>query len=756
MLNTITLFLSLLLFLQLSAQSKKDFDLSLPDNEIGKTTVYRDGKMFKGTKLEYSLMEGGYFTMGTSNGISESNLDNQLQLTFGHPYALTSFIEISINGGAYLNFDDLFPAAAISKSNDTLAVAGASENLSALIYLNQKNDSTISITGSIFNTGAETIEASMKLNIDPAIGKWGDGFLFYNDEFFAQQNVITGISSSDQIEIYERSGQPFGAGISLSFPGNLPESFAVMNWNYSDETITELFDLYVEIESPTVNIEPESSYEFAVEVKLLEPEFTNPVFVRWDFPQFLTVDNGLLFPRNINSMIRAYNSIESNIQIESLSFSANELIDTTTSFKDTIINVNSSTYMGMNIFVPENYEDKTLSVTLEALNADGIALDAVTRRIFIPAVPLSDSGLVVNVDSIMTSGFPDIDIRFNVKNEETGGYVFGLRKENIFLYEEGTRLYDYTIMKDTSGGSNEVDIVFVLDVTGSMSDEIVAVKNNIIEFADSLILRGVDYRLGMVTFLDIIENVYDFTDDAVLFKSYVAEQFAHGGGDYPENSLEALNTATQFDFRPSSNRMVIWITDASYHEGDGVTSLTVEDVLPNLLTAGMTVNCIGNSYEQTDFYDPIVIPTGGTFYDIYGNFRDILLDITRGQSTFNYLLSYTSTQAAGSQINGTIEVHYAGLGAIENFVIPGTLSPQKYAPVLQCYPNPFNPYVNIQVEKSIQSMGAVRIFNVLGEVVYSANIPAGEPLFRLTWNGITDSGFKVSSGVYIVRAVLEN
>ncbi len=69
------------------------------------------------------------------------------------------------------------------------------------------------------------------------------------------------------------------------------------------------------------------------------------------------------------------------------------------------------------------------------------------------------------------------------------------------------KIENFTLAKDTSGGTNKADIIFVLDVTGSMTNEINGVKENIVEFADSLSAQGIDFRLGMVTFLDEVENI---------------------------------------------------------------------------------------------------------------------------------------------------------------------------------------------------------------------------------------------------------
>ena len=50
---------------------------------------------------QYTLMNGGYFTIGTNKGISDSIFDDQCQLTFGHPFALSSNPLITVDGHKY-------------------------------------------------------------------------------------------------------------------------------------------------------------------------------------------------------------------------------------------------------------------------------------------------------------------------------------------------------------------------------------------------------------------------------------------------------------------------------------------------------------------------------------------------------------------------------------------------------------------------------------------------------------------------------
>ena len=45
-----------------------------------------------------------------------------------------------------------------------------------------------------------------------------------------------------------------------------------------------------------------------------------------------------------------------------------------------------------------------------------------------------------------------------------------------------------------------VDIVFLVDTSGSMSDEIEAVKSSCQSFADNIIKEGISVKLGLVGF----------------------------------------------------------------------------------------------------------------------------------------------------------------------------------------------------------------------------------------------------------------
>ena len=70
----------------------------------------------------------------------------------------------------------------------------------------------------------------------------------------------------------------------------------------------------------------------------------------------------------------------------------------------------------------------------------------------------------------------------------------------------------------------------------------------------------------------------------------------------------------------------------------------------------------------------------------------------------------------------------------------------------QNYPNPFNPTTTVQFDIPTRSMVNISIFNVLGQktrTLVNEELEAGS--WEEEWNGLSDGGAKVSSGIYFYR-----
>ena len=140
-----------------------------------------------------------------------------------------------------------------------------------------------------------------------------------------------------------------------------------------------------------------------------------------------------------------------------------------------------------------------------------------------------------------------------------------------------------------------VDIVFVIDVTGSMSGTIDTVKKATLTFHESLKEKLAEYhrslsqlRVKVVWFRDYYADgtsAYGESEFMELpaqkedFYSFVSGLTATGGGDTPETSLEALTLAMRSDFVQEGERkrhIVILFTDAPAHPFEERETLTKE------------------------------------------------------------------------------------------------------------------------------------------------------------------------------------
>ncbi len=188
----------------------------------------------------------------------------------------------------------------------------------------------------------------------------------------------------------------------------------------------------------------------------------------------------------------------------------------------------------------------------------------------------------------------------------------------------------------SSGTMAQADIVFIIDTTGSMSDEINNVKNNVGYFVDTLKEKGISAGLALVEYRDIEVDGYDSTKvhkngtsnwfyDMNAYKNKIdSALYADGGGDTPECVVDALETARLLDLRASSGKIFILVTDADYKEDNryGIPSMSAEIEL--LKNAGVNCSVVTTSYEK-DIYYNLYVSTGGIYANIYGDFYNELM-----------------------------------------------------------------------------------------------------------------------------------
>ncbi|MDR1441720.1 MAG: cutinase family protein [Bifidobacteriaceae bacterium] len=132
------------------------------------------------------------------------------------------------------------------------------------------------------------------------------------------------------------------------------------------------------------------------------------------------------------------------------------------------------------------------------------------------------------------------------------------------------------------GGSTGLDVVFLVDSTGSMQDDIREARG--VATALSGVVAVTNGRVGLAEYRDS-GDVFtarvrsDLQQDLGEFTTELAAISVTGGGDEPEALLHALkHTMNTVSWRDGATKAVVMLTDASYHDPDRVDGTTLGEV----------------------------------------------------------------------------------------------------------------------------------------------------------------------------------
>lgn len=165
--------------------------------------------------------------------------------------------------------------------------------------------------------------------------------------------------------------------------------------------------------------------------------------------------------------------------------------------------------------------------------------------------------------------------------------------------------------------SEKVDVVFVLDETASMVDNIRGIRAYFEYIFDALERDGRDVTFGLITFTDKVKN-YGRTDDLGKFKNWLFKIDVDRGGDISEAGLDALMTAVEkIKFRPKAQRFFVYASDAAFHDADydGRSIYSLDETIATLQKEKIRVEVIGLDYLPVK---QIAMATGGTWRAIPG------------------------------------------------------------------------------------------------------------------------------------------
>ena len=163
------------------------------------------------------------------------------------------------------------------------------------------------------------------------------------------------------------------------------------------------------------------------------------------------------------------------------------------------------------------------------------------------------------------------------------------------------------IVETSEGGP--IDVVFVIDASGSMGDNIRAVTEHLKEMVDIYKASKIDYELGLTKFWAGKEGnkitVVQLTKSFTQYKRTLQEIRTH----QDENALDAVvQTVKELRFRPTSKKHFILVTDEPFTSRIG---LSVAATIAHCREFGVYVNVLGLPLDE---HQALAIQTGGKWH----------------------------------------------------------------------------------------------------------------------------------------------
>lgn len=163
-------------------------------------------------------------------------------------------------------------------------------------------------------------------------------------------------------------------------------------------------------------------------------------------------------------------------------------------------------------------------------------------------------------------GEPDVDGSL--------GYAVQAHHDGVFTTQVvGAQADTVRLTLDESAtGPTRLDVVFLIDTTGSMGDEIERIKSTLLSTTAKVrgLDRDVDLQYGAVLYRDIgdeyVTKAHPLTGDIEGFDRALQTIRANGGGDGPESLNQGMAVAVDtMDWREDAAKLVFVVADAPPH-----------------------------------------------------------------------------------------------------------------------------------------------------------------------------------------------
>jgi len=230
-------------------------------------------------------------------------------------------------------------------------------------------------------------------------------------------------------------------------------------------------------------------------------------------------------------------------------------------------------YLDRNPYIYANQRDVSERYIITVVDEAGATVHDATVQIYANNTEIfsgrTDAGGQVLFHPLALDTSWQVQRSGDVRVVATKGYV---ARSETFYRHQGER-WTITLGEPERLPYAQLDLLFLIDATGSMGDEINKLKATMADIADQIAFlpEQPDVRYSLVAYRDrgdaFVVRSYDFTPNLGEFQRSLSALRADGGGDEPEALNEALHRSIhELSWRSEDTvRLVILVADAPPH-----------------------------------------------------------------------------------------------------------------------------------------------------------------------------------------------
>ena len=210
----------------------------------------------------------------------------------------------------------------------------------------------------------------------------------------------------------------------------------------------------------------------------------------------------------------------------------------------------------------------------------------VTVNVISGELPVGDAlvELYLSADKLFTAKTDARGNAFLFPSFDVTGETITIKVNSADGVSEQSIIYDskpvQITLEEHAEKSSILDLMFVIDTTGSMGDEIKYLKSEISDVISSISSANPNYtiNLALLFYRDLsdeyVTRYFDFSTNISAQQQNLARQYANGGGDFPEAVDRALSEAVGKNWNSdSATRIIFHVCDAPPHSDQASQTL---------------------------------------------------------------------------------------------------------------------------------------------------------------------------------------